>query len=487
MWVKKKNKTAASDEKNKKMRFNMKVMIFTVVAAYVFMMGYFAYTITTNSTKWLASAYNNRVAVAKKSITPGDILDRNGVVLATSKDGKRTYSGTLEARLANSHVVGDNSGAVASGAETLFSMQLYGLDYNNSISIITQIRANQDKKGDNVTLTIDSKLNTYLYDALGNYRGAVVLLNYKTGEVYALVSKPGFDPSNISQYLSDEDDDDGSSELVNRATLGRYTPGSVFKIITTSAALRYFDDFDTRTYNCTGSLVLGGVKISDYDGEKHGTVNILQAFTHSCNSAYALISKDLGSANLLETANRFKFNTSFDFSDFVMAKSNFSTSDQIGDLAWSGIGQYKDTVSPLHMAMIAGAIANEGVMMEPKLFLKSTDSATSSVDQSIKSDAYATIMTRQEAYKMQTLMYSVVTDGTGTAAAISGYKVGGKTGTAEVTSNDTKKAHAWFVSFIGDSKHPLAVAVILENAGTGGSKAAPIAKKAFTKAIELGY
>ena len=105
----------------------------------------------------------------------------------------------------------------------------------------------------------------------------------------------------------------------------------------------------------------------------------------------------------------------------------------------------------------------------------------------MKSNSYATIMERQEAFKLKTMMYDVVTSGTGKAAAISGYKIGGKTGTAEVTSNSTTKAHAWFVAFIGDTNHPLAIAVILENAGTGGSKSAPIAKKAFQKALDLGY
>lgn len=473
---------------NKRMRLNMKIMIFTVVAAYVYMMGYFAYTITTNGSRWVASAYNNKLAIAKNSITPGDILDRNGVVLATTdEDGDRVYEGSEDFRLANSHAVGDSSGAVASGAETLFSMDLLGLDDNNSISILTQIRENADKKGDNVTLTIDSKLNQYIYDAMGNYNGAVVLMNYKTGEVYALVSKPGFDANNIAKYLTDDDtSDSGGSQLVNRATLGRYTPGSVFKIITASAAVRYLSNADTITYSGANNIIIGGVKVTNYGGEAFGSLDLLQAFTHSCNTFFGQIAQDIGGRNLLETAERFKFNTDFSFSDFVMAKSGYVYSDQPGDLAWSAIGQYKDTVSPLHMAMITSAIANDGVMMEPKLFLKSTDSS-GQVQRTIQSSAYATIMERQEAFKVKTLMYNVVSEGTATSVKISGYKIGGKTGTAEVDSSGKTKTHAWFVAFINDEEHPLAIAVILENAGTGGSKSAPVARKAFVKAMALGY
>ena len=287
--IKKEKIEKTSEDQNKRMRLNMKIMIFTVVAAFVYMMGYFSFTIMSNSSKWLSSVYNNKISVAKNSITPGDILDRNGTVLATTKSGKRVYSGTLETRLANSHTVGDGSGAVASGAETLFSMELLGLDDNNSISIITQIRANEKKRGNDVALTIDSKLNQYIYDAMGNNKGAVVLMNYKTGEVYSLVSKPGFDASNIAKYLSEDEDYVGNSELVNRATLGRYAPGSIFKIITTAAALRYLDDAETKTYNCTGSVIIGGVKVSDYDGEKHGTIALAQALTHSCNSFFGLL------------------------------------------------------------------------------------------------------------------------------------------------------------------------------------------------------
>jgi len=482
-----KKKTKGSDP-NKRMRLNMKIMIFTIVAAYLYMMGYFAYTITLNGSKWLASSYNNKIAIAKNSITPGNILDRNGVVLATTdKDGDRVYEGSEEFRLANSHAIGDSSGAVASGAETLFSMDLLGLDYNNSVSIITQIRENEDKRGNDVTLTIDSKLNQYIYEAMGNYSGAVVLMNYKTGEVYALVSKPGFDANNISKYLTDDESSDSSgSQLVNRATLGRYTPGSVFKIITATAALRYVSNVDTITYSGANNIIIGGVKVTNYGGEAFGSLDLAEAFAESCNTFFGQIAQDIGGKNLLETAERLKFNTDFSFSDFVMAKSSYVYSDQAGDLAWSAIGQYKDTVSPLHMAMIVSGIANDGVMMEPKLFLKSTNSS-GQVLRTLKSSAYATIMERQEAFKMKTLMYGVISSGTGTSCAISGYKIGGKTGTAEVDSSGNTKTHAWFVAFINDDQHPLAIAVVLENAGTGGSKAAPVAKKAFVKAMALGY
>ena len=307
-------------------------------------------------------------------------------------------------------------------------------------------------------------------------------MNYKTGEILASVSTPGFDPKTIKE----PSEDDAGSQLVNRATMGRYTPGSVFKLVTAAAVLEYKPELASKTYTCTGEVDYGeDGRVTCSGGAVHGELDLNGAVTKSCNCVFAQIAQDLGRNNLKKMAEKLGYNEDFLFDDLMIYQSSYDVSDARDiDYAWSSVGQYKDTASPMHVCMITSAIANDGVMMEPKL-IKSVMNYRNFEYIKMTSNTYRRCMSQQTAEQLQEMMVNVVKNGTGKSAAVKGVTVAGKTGTAEVSDNKETKPHAWFTGFIQDEEYPYAIVVMIENAGGGGSQAAPIAASVLKKTMEL--
>jgi peptidoglycan glycosyltransferase len=198
---------------------------------------------------------------------------------------------------------------------------------------------------------------------------------------------------------------------------------------------------------------------------------------------FAQSSKELGGGAIKAEAEKFLYNKRLMFGDLVMKDSAYEPGSSATDTAWSSIGQYHDLVTPLHACMIAASIANDGVMMEPKLLLNVSSDGVSSYRMS--PSVAARPLGNTDA--LEKMMEAVVKSGTGTAAKIKGVTVAGKTGTAEVDSAGKIPNTAWFVGFIEGDKHPIAIAVVMEKAGSGGKMAAPVAHKVLDKAIDLGY
>lgn len=522
----------------KMLQRHIRVMLFVFAGMFVFLTLYFAYAVSTYGQRWFVNPYNPRLEEQKKSVTPGDIRDRNQVVLAKTKDGKRVYNESASLRKAVSHTVGDSYGLSASGAESFQAGYLLGFN-ENLFERIVQSLTISERKGTGVALTIDAALCKFVSEAMGNNRGAVVVMNYETGEILASVSHPMFDPANMDAYLPGSDKKGETSALVNRATMGRYTPGSVFKIITAAAALRNISDIETRGFDCDGPLAFrksdgsydpsriitpeqdkaareAALKspapesspaptltddiapgatpdaveafqvVRESNSAYHGRVDFTAAFAKSCNVTFGRLGMELGPRKLRQMAEAFGINDNVIFPDVMLYMSSFTEGKSDIDIAWAAAGQYLDTVTPLQMCMISAGIANKGVMMEPRL-LYGTISARETLTLAGKPKVYRRPLSEAEADKLKEMMRAVVTNGTGTGASIKNIKVCGKTGSAQVSENKQTKTHAWFTGFIDDAKHPLAIAVVLEKAGTGGEKAAPVAKKVLQKAIELKY
>lgn len=452
------------------LRRNIRILLFVFAFMFAGLIIYLAYAETTYGERWFATPYNPRIQNLK-----ADILDRTGLTLVHAEDGETAYVDDKGMRRAVAHVVGDEYG-FSYGAQTMYSTYLYGFD-KDTIGKIADLIAGEESSGSDVTLTIDAALCETALKAMDDHDGAVVVMNYQTGEILASVSSPTFDPSNMEQFM----EGGGDSELVNRAFSGQYPPGSIFKLVTASALIENgLDDFTT---TCDGGTEISGSEIA-CTGE-HGDVDLDEAIAKSCNVYFAEAAQELGPSALLAEANQFMFNDSMMFDDLVMGKSVFDKPVGSIDTAWSSIGQYHDLITPLHACMLAGSIANDGIMMEPKLLLSvsggastgytfSPETATQPID-----GATAEVLTE--------MMIACVESGTGKKAAISGYTVAGKTGTAEITAEDGNASHAWFVGFIDDEEHPLCIAVVLERAGSGGSNAAPVANTVLEKALDLGY
>lgn len=457
------------------MKRNMRGMLIVFVIMFVSLGSYLMYSNITYGRQWFSTPYNPRISAANNISDAGTIFDRNGIPLAYSVGDERQYADDSDMRKAVSHIVGDVYGK-SLGAETYFAKYLYGYD-QGLLDKVASISSGS--KGADIYLTIDAELCEYIYNHM-DYNGAAVVMNYRTGEILASVSAPAFDPQNLGNISEEEEE---GAIYLNRALQGRYPPGSTMKIVTAAAALNYgITDLELI---CTGEDYIDGQRITCPKEGGHGDVDFKTAFEKSCNVYFGRLSELIGDAALLETAEDFEFNNEFSFPDFNMLKSNFELSGEAGDLAWAGIGQYKDLVTPLHNVLIASAVANGGTMMQPNTLLDVRYGERSAYNYT--PSRYENVLEFSEAQQLADLMRSTVDHGTATSADIAGITIDGKTGTAEYYQNGEIKNHSWFIGFSEDTAHPYAVAVILEGAGYGSAHATPLAGQIFEKLLSLGY
>ncbi|MGI6193238.1 MAG: penicillin-binding transpeptidase domain-containing protein, partial [Christensenellales bacterium] len=421
----------------KAFRKNARAVFAVTLALFALLCGYFVYALRTYGTRWQTNPYNVRVQSQKSAVIAGDIKDRNGTVLVTSDaEGNRVYSDSRTLRKALAHVTGDNFGLTSTGAESFFANYLLGMD-SGLFDMIGKVFSAEKTRGSDVVLTVDAELTKYAYGLLADYSGAIVVMNYKTGEILAMTSSPAFDPTKADEYLPDEDgsvkEDDGA--LVNRVTAGQYTPGSVFKIITAAAAIRYLPNAMDMTITCGGPLAfrkdngafLQEVHITpeedqknrsdpdyepeylfvrDYQSSYHDELTLKQAFAKSCNVSFARLSMMLGADKIAGVARSFGIGEDFTFSDVALYASSYAKGANQYETAWSAVGQHKDIMTPLNLCMISAAIANDGAMMEPKL-LKRVVNSSNYITASLKTSVYATPLSKAEAELMRELMEAV--------------------------------------------------------------------------------
>lgn len=468
----------------KQLRKSIRVVALILALMVLLPIGYGAYSLIRYGTRWRTSEYNTYLTSMKSNVTAGDIYDRNGVMLATTvvstdETGEtvrsRVYADDAAVRAAVVHVVGDTRGNVKNAAESFLAEYLYGANMTYA-ERLGQVLSTGSLRGDNVTLSLDSALCTYTASLFPQDKcGAIVVMNYKTGEVLTLQSFPNYDPQSGKTVTV--------RQALNRATRWLSAPGSTFKVVTLAAALQNLPNAAQDTYTCTGGVSFGEHQrvVTDYGATVHGSLTLKQAFSKSCNSTFAMLACTMGDKALRKTAQNFGLDDAFTFRDLVVENSSYATSSEVllgADLAWTGAGQHQLSVTPLHMCMIAAAVANDGVMMEPRLLLRA-EGAQGAVRQTFEPSVYRTAMDAQTAATVREYMRDVVLSGTGKSAAVKGLSICAKTGTAEIDTQE--KDNAWFIGFIDDDAYPYAVCVVVENAGTGGSVAAPIAQKIFAR------
>ena len=447
------------------------------------MIAYFCYSVYFYGGRWVTNAHNPRIASGKQSVIMGRVTDRDGTVLAYTDEstGARRYHGSRDTRMAVSQVVGDSGGKVSTGVDTFHAQ--YMLGFRSSVfERISDALTGTPQRGDDITLTISERLSRYVSEQFPEgKRGAVVVMNYKTHEILAMVSMPQFDPLNVDVALSDE----AAGALVNRATQGLYPPGSTFKIITMASALENLPDLEDFGFDCTGYYPVGNYSVTDNEG--HGVQSLSDAFANSCNTTFAALSQDLGYTMLGETAEKLGFNENFMFGDLIVYNSSYPIDDlSPEDLAWSSIGQGRVLTTPMHMTLIASMIANGGVTYEPHL-LRRIETPQGTTRELPGSTEGKRVLSEHVAARLEKEMVRVVKSGTGRRAALSnGYVVAGKTGSAEASNDKSVESHAWFVGYITNDNAPYAISVVVENGGSGGGVAAPLAKKTLQKAINLG-
>ncbi len=474
-------RTTLRTENRSRKKINREIMLVTYVflALFLGMIGYLGFFTYHESDTYRNNPYNSRrQQLFSDRYIRGSILSNDGKTLAetvVSEDGSETRRYPYGEMYA--HVVGYSTRG-NTGVESLASSYLLNSHSNIILQVFYEL---QEEKllGDTVRTTLRSDLQEAAYNALGDRNGAVVALNPKTGEILAMVSKPDYDPNEINEIWDElVDEENTNSNLVNRATQGLYPPGSTFKILTLLEYIRENpDDYEDFSFDCDSVYEAGEYSIQCSHQVSHGHENLIEAFANSCNGAFASIGQTLDFSSLYDLCEDFGFNQSLP-TDLLNNASSFVLQDSssLWDVLQTSIGQGKTTVSPLHNAMIAAAVANDGVMMKPYV-LDRVETADGTVIQSFSSSEYRQVMTAEEASILQEYMRAVVTDGTGTRAEGDSYQVAGKTGSAEFSAG--KEPHAWFIGYADVDDPEIVVSVVVEEGSSGGSTAAPIAKEVF--------
>lgn len=415
-----------------------------------------------------------RIYARENKIKRGNILDRHGLELASSVPIENGYARQYPLGSAVSHIIGYYSSTYGSaGLEKSMARVLLGLEDNNKLFNLYNRILGRSSTGSDITLTIDAGLQKNIFSLLANKRGAVVVLEPATGEVLALVSYPNYDPMKVADYIDYPD-----APLLNRATQGAYPPGSIFKIITASAVLSDMPSLAGDTINCTGQLKVNGFTL--HDNAVHGQVEITKAFAESCNVAFGSYGMSLGADKLTQQAKAFGIGRKYDFPLPVYVGNITPASKMDGPLiASSAIGQGEVLVSPFQAALMACTVANRGLIMKPYIIGSIKDPHGGVREQ--QSVEWLQSMEPSVAEDLKEEMIYAVKQGTGRAAALPGVTVAGKTGSAE---NPHGKSHAWFVGFAPAEQPRVVVAVLLENAGSGGSVAAPLAREVIRRSLE---
>ena len=443
--------------------FGLVVVLFAVLIAFTSRWAVFGAPALRQNT------LNSRVVIEQQKIKRGVIRADDGKVLAGSTRlpgdifGRRYPTGDLFGQ----PVGFDDVKFGRAGLERYYNDQLTGA--KSEFAGIVDSLTKKVQVGDDLDTTLDPKAQQAAYDALNGRKGAVVALDVKTGAVRVLAGNPPFDPAtpNKNQF--------------NPATQGLYPPGSTFKTVTATAAL------DTGRYQ-PGSKVSGknnkiisGTPLGNFGGEDFGDVDLTFALTHSINTVWAEVGVKLGRSTMADYMQRFGFGADppMDYPDDQMNASGsyrrgkvISEKSRFVDVGRTAIGQALLLVTPLQMATVAQTIGNGGLRMEPRLVKQVVDTDGRPVEEPLPKVAER-VMSTDTASKLTAMMKQVVKEGTGTAAALQGVEVAGKTGTAELNIaqgiNDL-----WFIGFTPK----VAVAVVLDHLqGQGGTVAAPVAKK----------
>ncbi|MCL6440204.1 MAG: penicillin-binding protein 2 [Thermoleophilum sp.] len=332
---------------------------------------------------------------------------------------------------------------------------------------------------DDVVTTLDPRAQRAAYDGLAGRAGAVVALDPRDGSVLVMASSPTYDPNAIA--TRDPARLPAAPEL-NRATQGRYPPGSTMKVVTAAAALDTGEFTPDSVLDGDSPRLVGGAPLANFGNQSFGPISLTDALTNSVNTVFAQIGERLGKRTLFRYMDRFGFGRDprLDYPDDQMAPSGVYAGQRLLgpddplDIGRVAIGQERLQVTPLQMALVAAAVANGGLLVRPHLTDRIVDPSGRVVER-VGRDVETRVMSPTTAGQLTEMMSRVVEEGSGTAAALAGVRVAGKTGTAEVAGGTANQA--WFIGFAPVDSPRVAVAVTVERTqGQGGTVAAPIAR-----------
>ncbi len=450
---------------------------------------------------------NRRVLEAAFSSERGAILvGRTPIADSERSNDQYEWQRTYPAPLKYAHVTGWFSYFSQTALERSQNSVLSGEDSRLFVTRLVDLLSNSGTKGGSVQTTLDPDAQSAAYDGLSalgdDVQGSVVAIEPSTGKILAMVSLPTYDPNELADHdftavakRAEELDDRDDEPLLNRAIQTRLAPGSVFKLVTAAAAIEELGyDADSQvpggaTYQLP--LTSDDSGLIDNEGRDCGTDKIpfTQAMAQSCNTTFAKLAIDVGADTMLDQAEAFGFNSDYLDDLSPQAQSNFPRGMNEPETGQSGIGQFEVQATPLQMAMVSAAIANGGTVMRPYLVDGVLTPELERLPQTDPEELSSAISS-STADVLTDLMVETVSNGTASPAAIPGYDVAGKTGTAQ-SGVDEVAPYAWFTSFAPAEDPEVAVAVMIESApGTergeiaGGALGGPIAKAVMEAVID---
>jgi peptidoglycan glycosyltransferase len=430
---------------------------------------------------------NRRALVRGLTVKRGAIRADDGTVLARSirrSDGTYTRRYPRDGLFA--HAIGYSYLSITqAGLEAYYDDDLRG-KRSDAQTLVDELTGSKTE-GNRLQTNLDPAAQQVAINGLAGRKGAVVALDPSTGAVKVMASVPGFDPNTFRDFKTyTRTSRDSAAPLLNRVTQAGYPPGSTFKVVTAIAAIDSGKFTPQSQLSGKSPITISGVPLANDAGEQFGVIDLTTALTHSVNTVWAQVAEQIGASTMQKYMARLGFGAQppLDYPDqqirpsgeLVKGKFVPATNGAV-DLGRLGIGQDKLQVTPLQMAMVAAAVANGGTLMEPRLAEKVVD-ADGRTKKTIEPKEYARVMSPETAGEIAQMMSKVVQEGTGTAAALQGISVAGKTGTAQKGSPGSNITQPWFIAFAPVERPRVAVAATVETTqgGFGGTVAAPIAK-----------
>lgn len=472
----------------KEKKINSRYMISLILFVIVFLgfAVYLVYFQSFKSEKMANSEYNPRTYAQKEDTIRGDIFDNKGNPIAyTDLDSEGKFQRHYPKGEVDANITGYFSEIYGvAGLESSYNKLLTGNIKESDNELINRIQFDED--GSDLHLTLDQRIQDIAYNQTKDIVGSAVILDPKTGKVLAMTSQPSFNPNDVEKDW-DKIVNMPNGPLVNRASAASYRPGSTMKIVSSGAVLKSGID---ENYNDTGSEIIkaeaqynsGDFTIKNYGNYRYGRINLASAFVNSVNTYYANKATVMGRDFYAKNAKDFLFNVDYDFDlPNVGGKIPFNQLTH-ADYAMTAFGYGMTEVSPLHMALVASAVANNGIIMQPYLVEKVIN-RDGDVIRDRKPANLSQALDPVYAEYMKELMIDTVDNGFNEGAKVKDIVVAGKTGTVENTKGTNE---AWFVGFAPANNPQYVIAVVVEDVeGTGGEYASPVAgrilKEIFNK------
>ena len=426
-------------------------------------MGFFLYEYATQADQWVVFTGSPHV-YSGSNLGSGIVTDRSGEFLLNTS-GSRTYCENSSLRKAMLHWLGDRYGNIRATAISEYASEMAGFDPVNGVY------AYGDQSGV-AELSLSARVQQVALEAMAGRKGTVGVYNYKTGEILCALSSPNYDPDNVPTIGGDPAYD---GVYLNRFTQVTYPPGSIFKIVTTAAALETVDGILDMRFTCTGVYEFGVDRVTCETA--HGTKDLKGAMASSCNCCYAQIAQLVGKENMASYTQRFGITNSLSFDGITTAPGSYDVSDAAPvELAWSCIGQYTDMVNPAQYMTLMGAIANGGEAAQPYLVsgIRFGDEETYRAQTVMLERVISPELAQTLTEYMRNNVRSVYG-----AENFPGLTVCAKSGTSELGGG--LKPNAMFAGFVADEEYPLAFIVVVENGGYGSATCVPILSRVLAE------